>query len=94
VSIETRLRRLEAEETADGCCPQCGRTPGIVMVVIRPHAREGRVPEDGPPPGYRPWQEPAACGHCGRPDAVIRELYEDAQGNLWEPDRVQQPQED
>ena len=85
MSIDGRLERLESEEAADDRCPACGRHKGeIVMVVVRPHAREGRVPEDGPPPGGRPWKEPAGCPHCGMPPWPVPCLFEDGEGRLWE----------
>jgi hypothetical protein len=83
--IEGRIERLEAEEAADDRCPACGRHKDeIVMLVVRPHAREGRVPEDSPPAGGRPWTPPAACGHCGMPPWPVPCLFEDGEGRLWE----------
>jgi len=85
--IEGRIERLELAEGGNPC-PTCGRPPAddrvVTAVVVRPHGRPGREPEDGPPPGSRPWKEPPGCPHCGRPDQVIRELYEDSEGRLWE----------
>jgi ribosomal protein S14 len=97
VSVEGRLQRLELAEGGNPC-PACGRPPAddrvVTVVVVKPHARPGHEPEDQEPPaGWRPHREPPRCPRCGRPDEVIREVYEDAQGNLWEPDRVQ-PQEE
>jgi hypothetical protein len=96
VSIEARVQRLEDREPAE-TCPHCGsHRGGVVQCVIRPHDREGGVPEDEPvPAGYRPHRQPPTCPGCGQPEGAVRELYEDALGVLWEaPDRVQHSQED
>jgi hypothetical protein len=95
--IEGRLERLELAEGGQPC-PACGRPPAgdrvVTVAVIAPHARPGHEPADQEPPaGCRPWKEPPGCGTCGRPPRPVRELFEDARGNLWEPDRVQ-PQEE
>jgi hypothetical protein len=90
--LERRLRKLESEAT-DGRCPACGRHKGeIVMVVVRPHAREGRVPEDGPPPGSRPWKPPAACPVCHMPPLPVPCVFEDSGGRLWEESERGQPE--
>jgi hypothetical protein len=92
VSVESRLRKLELAEGVDDTCPVCGRCGrSITMVVVAIHPQ---FAQPDPPTGWRPHREPTRCPRCGRPDEVIREVYQDAAGGLWEgPDRVQ-PQEE